>query len=238
MTSIKSSHRVGAYVDGYNLYYGRLRGTPHKWLDVVRLLDDILARRAQNEALIKLNLFTAYALARFSTHGAASVEAQMSYLRALSEAHGQRFEAVLGTHNCAAAGSLMPEFVAGRPYDRKRRVRMWRVEEKMTDVNLAIGMYRDAARGLYDRIVVVSNDSDLQPALRAIREDFPHIEIGIVMPIRPARADEDAHRRPSSALREHAHWTVVQVADEWLAEAQLPALVPTRKKPIRKPAHW
>ncbi|HEX5010662.1 MAG TPA: hypothetical protein VFY71_09685 [Planctomycetota bacterium] len=24
------------YVDGLNLYYGALKGTPHKWLDLVR----------------------------------------------------------------------------------------------------------------------------------------------------------------------------------------------------------
>ena len=27
--------RVIAYIDGYNLYYGLLKGTPHKWLDLV-----------------------------------------------------------------------------------------------------------------------------------------------------------------------------------------------------------
>ena len=25
--------RVIAYIDGYNLYYGLLKGTPYKWLD-------------------------------------------------------------------------------------------------------------------------------------------------------------------------------------------------------------
>jgi hypothetical protein len=29
------------YIDGYNLYYGALRGTPYKWLDVVRLFETI-----------------------------------------------------------------------------------------------------------------------------------------------------------------------------------------------------
>jgi hypothetical protein len=46
LTDIKTPHRVGVYVDGYNLYYGRLRGSAFKWLDTVKLLaisDELLA---------------------------------------------------------------------------------------------------------------------------------------------------------------------------------------------------
>ena len=28
------------YIDGYNLYYSRLKGTPYKWLDIVALSRD------------------------------------------------------------------------------------------------------------------------------------------------------------------------------------------------------
>lgn len=230
--------RVGAYVDGYNLYYGRLRGSPYKWLDLVDLIETLLAARDQNEELLKLHLFTAYALARFSGHGAASVEAQTSYLRALGTRHGLRFEAVFGTHTCDPSGSLVPEYVPGQPFDRHRRVRVWRVEEKKTDVNMAVRMYRDVCRGLYDRIVVVTNDSDFEPALEAIREDFPEVVIGVVMPIRPAITGASSHRRPCNSLAAQAHWSLTSLSDELLASAQLSPVVPTRKKPIRKPVHW
>lgn len=238
MTNIKTHLRVGAYVDGYNLYYGRLRGSPFKWLDLVGLMDLLLAQRDQNETLTKLNLFTAYALARFSSHGAASVEAQTTYLRALATHQEGRFEAVFGTHTCDTSGSLLPEYVAGRPFDRSRRVRVWRIEEKKTDVNMAVRLYRDASSGLYERIVVVTNDSDFEPALEAIREDFPHIGIGVVMPIRPAMEGIANHRRPCAALAEKADWTLSSLSDDVLSSSQLPNVIPTRKKPIRKPAHW
>ncbi len=158
MTCIKPAIRVGVYVDGYNLYYGRLRGSAYKWLDLVALLDEVLARRDQNESLAKVNLFTAYALARFSGHDAASVEAQSTSLRALALHHGARFEAVFGSHTCDPGGALMPEHVAGEPYDRRRRVRVWRIEEKKTDVNFAVRVYRDVCKGLYERIVIMTND--------------------------------------------------------------------------------
>ena len=238
MTAIKTPFRVGAYVDGYNLYYGRLRGSAFKWLDTVELLESVLAARDQNEVLVKVHLFTAFALARFSRHGAASVEAQTTYLRALATRHGSRFEAIFGSHSCDSSGSLMPEYVPGVAFDRDRRVRVWRVEEKKTDVNLAIRLYRDACRGLYDRIIVISNDSDLEPALQAIREDFPEIVIGLLMPIRPPPPGAATNRRPSASLREQSDWVLPSISDELLASAQLPPLIPTRTKPIRKPPHW
>lgn len=226
------------YVDGYNLYYGRLRGTAFKWLDLVKLFDDLLARRDQNERLIRVHLFTAPALATFASHGSASVEAQGAYHRALKTAHGERFEAVYGTHSYDRSGTLLPICEPGQPFDRTRRTRVWKLEEKKTDVNLALRMYRDACKGLYDRIILVSNDSDAEPALEALSADFPQIMRGVVMPIRPVVPGEPAHRRPSGSLAKQADWTISHLSDEILASAQLPLIVPTKKKPIRKPSHW
>lgn len=237
-TSDKAPRRTGVYVDGYNLYYGRLRGSQFKWLDLVQLLEGILAERDQNESLERVHLFTAHALATFATHGHESVEAQSAYHRALAVKHGDRFKVTYGKHSYDKDGSLLPEFVPGQPYDRTKRARVWHLEEKKTDVNLAICMYRDAVQGRYDRIVLVSNDSDAEPALQAVREDFPHIMIGLVMPIRPPEAGAEIHRRVSGSLVGQADWVIKHLTDEQLQAAQLPPHVPTKKKPIRKPPHW
>jgi len=230
--------RIAVYVDGYNLYYGRLRGTNFKWLDIVQLFDALLAQRDQNEQLVVVKYFTAQALANFATHGAASVEAQSAYHRALKAQHKERFEAIYGNHSYDKSGALLPSFVAGQAYDRTNRVRVWKLEEKKTDVNLALCMYRDACKGLYDRIILVSNDSDAEPALEAIREDFPGIVIGVVMPIRPPVPGAETHRRTSGSLSRHADWVLPHLQDSHLDHAQLPNIVPTNKKPIRKPPHW
>ncbi len=34
--------RTRVYIDGHNLYYGCLKNSPHKWLDVHRLIERIL----------------------------------------------------------------------------------------------------------------------------------------------------------------------------------------------------
>lgn len=239
MTSNSTSPRSTAvYVDGYNLYYGRLRGTAFKWLDLVKLFDDLLSQRDQNEKLACVSLFTAPALATFASHGDASVEAQSAYHRALKAKYGDRFKVTYGTHSFDRSGTLLPTYVAGQPFDRTQRTRVWKLEEKKTDVNLALHMYRDVCKGLYDRIILVSNDSDAEPALEALRDDFPHIMRGVVMPIHPVISGVTAHRRPSGSLAKHADWTVSHLTDDMLNAAQLPPFVPTKKKPIRKPAHW
>lgn len=228
--------KTAVYIDGYNLYYGRLRGTHLKWLDVVSLFDDLLVHRSQNEKSAKVYFFTAHALATFASHGQASVEAQSAYHRALKAKHDDRIEFIYGKHSFDKNGTLLPTFIDGQPYDRSVRSRVWKPEEKKTDVNLALRMYRDAAMGLYDRMILVSNDSDAEPTLHALREDFPKLVVGVVMPLPPA--DPGSHRRPSGSLANLADWTINALTDEQLRKAQLPDVVPTKKKAIKKPAHW
>lgn len=229
--------KTAVYIDGYNLYYGRLRGTAFKWLDLPALFDALLAVQDPSSLVDAVKFFTAPALGRFATHGQTSVEAQNSYHRALELRHPERFSIKLGNHSMDSDGSLMPLFVPGQPYDRAVQARVWRIEEKMTDVNLAMAMYRDACRGQFDQLVLCSNDSDAEPVLEALREDFPQITLGLVTPVHPP-ADGSAPRRFSISLARHAHWTRKYLLDTELAAAQLPSMVPTRKKPIRKPAHW
>jgi len=41
----------------------------------------------------------------------------------------------------------------------------------------------DASKGLIDQLVLVSNDSDAEPVLDALVEDFPALKIGLIMPL-------------------------------------------------------
>ena len=228
--------KTAVYVDGYNLYYGRLRNTTYKWLDLVRLFDELLTVQDGVARIEAVKLFSAHALARFASHGNASVQAQQAYHRALQTLYPERFSIVLGTHSMDNSGALVPVFRDGMPYDRNDRVRVWKIEEKKTDVNLA--MYRDAAKGLYDQVVLCSNDSDAEPVLQALREDFPALVIGVVTPVSPPDSVKGSPRGVSSSLSRHAHWTRRYLLDGELTAAQLPPRVPTNKKPIVKPLQW
>lgn len=163
--------------------------------------------------------------------------AQQAYHRALQAKHDHRFDLQLGTHSVDLKGTLVPRFAEGVPYNRNDRVRVWKLEEKQTDVNLALAMYRDACSARFQQLVVVSNDSDAEPALSAVRNDFSAIKLGVVTP-RHTPSDGRGHRNTLSSLSNHAHWTRHYLRDEELNACQLPVRVATRKKPIDKPAHW
>jgi len=229
---------TAVYVDGYNLYYGRIRGTAFKWLDVVGLFDRLLRDQDPHTRVERVRYFTAHALARFASHGNDSVNAQQDYHRALCQLHAPRLEMTFGAHSMDRNGTLLPRFAPGVPYDRNDRVRVWKLEEKQTDVNLALAMYRDACSGAFRHMVVCTNDSDVAPVLEAIRCDFPAIVLGVVAPVRPPSAQASAHRRVSRALSDHATWTRHYLLDDELLASQLPTKVSTGKKPIRRPAHW
>lgn len=119
--------RTIAYVDGYNLYYGRLQGTPWKWLDIHALLQHILHVQAPAMTLTRVRYFTAPVIARLASHGHLSLEAQQTYLRAL-EATG--VDVNLGRHQLeaseqGASASRVADAVGGLdPHcDPRRRAR-------------------------------------------------------------------------------------------------------------------
>jgi uncharacterized LabA/DUF88 family protein len=218
------SIRTAVFVDGYNLYYGRLRGTAYKWLDLVKFSNQLLANRTQNEILTRVCFCTAHASGTFATHGTNSVESQASYHRALQALHGEQIEIIYGEHSWDKSGTSMPMFE--------------KIEEKQTDVNLALAMYRECAKGLCDRIIVMSNDRDIVPALIAIKADFPHIVCGIIFPLKPSIGTA-TNRRKSGSLEQIADWKIDSISDDTLTLAQMPAKVPVAgKKTIIKPSYW
>ena len=62
-------------------------------------------------------------------------------------------------------------------------------EEKQTDVNIAIKLFQTAVQDLWDTAIIVSGDSDLIPAIQAVKSTFPAKRMGLVIPI-GRRAEE------------------------------------------------
>jgi uncharacterized LabA/DUF88 family protein len=223
--------RTAFFVDGYNLYYGLLHGSPHKWLDLPALLAHILSVQDPSSVLSSVSYYTSPVIARLATRGQQSNDAQNRYIRAL-QAKG--VEVTLGNHRLTKG--YAPRHVEGKKPSRQDQVAIWQLEEKETDVNLALGMYRAGCRSdelQIEQIVLVSGDTDLAPALAAIRADFPHIRIGVILPHRREQRD------PPGSLKEHAHWMRRHVSESELASFQLPPKVPLPRKPaIVKPDYW
>ena len=207
-------YRTIVYVDGFNFYYGEVKGTSWKWLDPVALLRKVLG--PQN-VLVKVKYFTARI--QPSPNDPTVQDRQDAYLRAL-QAHCPLVELYYGhflRHRISMEHASPPP----------PSVEVWKNEEKGSDVNLALHVLNDAWLNAYDCAVIVSNDSDLAESLRLVKAQN-HKVIGLVTPGAPKR-------RTSRQLSQHADF--VKTVRTWmLVSSQLPNPIPGTT--IHKPASW
>jgi uncharacterized LabA/DUF88 family protein len=229
------THKTIVYIDGYNFYYGRLKDTDYKWLDICKLfINHIVKERLPNTEVQVIKFFTSNVKANFCSHGNDGVNAQQNYHRALKQTYPHNLEIIYGYHQDEAVH--MPTFLGQGAVDKKNATKVWKLTEKQTDVNIALHVYRDAIQQNADAIVICSNDSDLEPALRMIRDEALPVEIGIVIPKSASKAN---NARPANQkLSALADWTRAHINDNELFDSQLPDSIPTNKKPIKKPDYW
>ena len=226
--------RTLCYVDGYNLYYGCLKGTAYKWLDIYQLFNRIIKEQNPQNQLIQIKFFTAPVKTKLASHGVLAGISQADYHRALEQIYPDKIQIIEGYFSMEEGSFLEYR----KPPDKARKVKVWRLEEKQTDVNIAISAYRDLVKDHAAQIIFVSNDTDLEPVLKAIREDFGNsIKIGVILPIREA-AGTSKPRPGNHRLSDYADWTRHSIKNLELTASQLPDKVPTRKKPILKPEYW
>ncbi|NOQ93365.1 MAG: NYN domain-containing protein [Methylophaga sp.] len=221
------------YIDGYNLFYGRLRSSGFKCLDLFKLFQSIAKIQNPSSQIIKIKYFTAPVKANFSTHGQESTKAQTSYHRALKYVYSDSIEIIEGYHTVEKG--YPPRYQ--KPIKKADRVEIWKFEEKQTDVNIALHMYRDAINESCAQQILVSNDSDLELPLKLISQDSPHITLGLIIP-RPKPIASQPSRPPNKSLSQYVHWTRNYILDQECQHAQFPDKIPTNKKPILKPEYW
>ncbi len=63
-------------------------------------------------------------------------------------------------------------------------------EEKETDVNIGIHLLNDAYKDLYDHALVMTADSDISPAIKMVKENFPQKFIYILNPPKSIQSGE------------------------------------------------
>lgn len=202
------------YIDGFNFYYGAVKGTPHKWLDFEALCRRLLPQ----DNIVKIRYFTARVSAR--PDDPQQADRQDTYLRALATLP------LLEIHYGHFVQRKVRLPLTNPTPDRPRTVEVIKTEEKGSDVNLATYLLRDAFMGRCGTAVVVSNDSDLREAVRIACTDAG-IKVGIINP-HPAR-----HR--SQLLR---GTFFKQLRPNVLAGCQLAPALRDNRGTIRKPAAW
>ncbi len=206
--------RTFVYVDGFNLYYGALKGTPWKWLDLVALFNIVLQ---QHHDILKVKYFTARVSGTPTDQS--QPRRQDVYLRALQHIRPE-VEVYFGHFLRHTVRMPLAQPMAGR-----HTAEVIRTEEKGSDVNLAVHLLNDSWLDDYDCGVVVSNDSDVAEAMRLVREQHSK-RIGLVTP---------GARRPSQQLKKHADF-VRHIRANGLRHSQLPDAIPGTN--IQKPETW
>jgi len=207
--------RTFVYVDGFNLYYGVLKGSSWKWLDLFALFQNMLQPHHQ---ILSIKYFTA----RVSGTPSDPTKArrQHVYLRAL-----KRYRPEIEIH----LGHFLSHTVRlplAAPTTRQRTADVIRTEEKASDVNLAVHLLNDCWLNAYDCAIVVTNESDIAEAMRLVKQQHRK-RIGLTTP---------GNRHPSRQLTAHADFSIRIRNKTVLQQSQLPDPIPGTT--IRKPAVW
>lgn len=238
----KKPLRTRIYIDGYNFYYGCLKNTPYKWLDLIPLFENYILPSAlvkdqtgqTRQSLLleapSIKLFTANIIESVAK-SADSVSSQAKYHTALRKRHNEKIELIKGYYAVDKKKmKVVDSITPSRPPRECQEIQVWKVEEKQSDVNLALQAYHDAMTEEVDHVVIVTNDTDISPALQMIRE-HTNVIVGLVIPTL------DQVRNPNVSLTQHSHWTRKHITRTELSACQLPRVLKGRK-PTMKPVSW
>jgi uncharacterized LabA/DUF88 family protein len=206
--------KTNVYVDGFNLYYGCLKGTPYRWLDLGKLCKNIL----KQHEIHRIRYFTARIQARADDPQAA--QRQQAYIRALGTIP------ILSVHYGRFLVSRVRMPLADPPKGGSRTAEVLKTEEKGSDVNLATYLLVDAFESDYEAALIISNDSDLVEPIGLVRDKLAH-PVGVVNP----------HSNVSHALRKSASF-YRELRTGALAASLFPDELSDDKGTIRKPPSW
>lgn len=166
--------RVIAYIDGYNLFYGRLKHKDKsinekrkvlRWLNLHKLIERF-CKPIENYDIQKINFYTAEIKASYQ--GDKSPKRQREYFKALKTIDNLKIIKGRFSEN----ETIMPKAPISNPPEMVRVVKR---EEKRSDVNLACHLIKDAYENNFDLAVIITNDSDLLEPIKIVqylKKDF------------------------------------------------------------------
>ena len=206
--------KTNIYVDGFNLFYGAVKGTPYKWLDLNRLCELLLP----DHDIQTIKYFTARVSARPSNPD--QDLRQQVYLRALRTL--PNVETIFGHFLTSRARMPLARPVAGSP----SVVEVLKTEEKGSDVNIASHLVNDAHNGDFEVAVLITNDSDLLTPMKIVRREL-HLPVGIINP----------YNRFARVLAREASFKK-KIRAGVLALSQLTSTLHDSHGTFHKPASW
>lgn len=181
-----NKERVAVYVDGFNMYHALddLKKNYYKWLNLWKLSELLISRNTQ--CIVKVCYFTAAPEHFQNTESVEKLLRHRAYTAAL-EAKG-----VICIPGSFAERTRL--YRGGNQY----RATWKHMEEKKTDVALAVHLLNDAYQDVYDRALVICVDTDQVPAYEMVRSQFPEKVVVCVSP--PERSHHGEIKAATSGL--------------------------------------
>lgn len=204
--------KTNVYIDGFNLYYGCLKGTPYRWLD----LDALCAKLLPKSTINRIRYFTALVEPRPDNPDQA--QQQLTYMRALRASTPH-----LSIHEGKFLNSKVMARVVEPP---PTYIKVHKTEEKGSDVNLATHLLVDVFDGDCEATAVVSNDTDLILPMTIVRERF-QLPVVVLNP----------HPKTSWPMRQAAS-SYRAIRTGVLRDSQLPLTLTDAHGTITKPVGW
>lgn len=206
--------RTNIYVDGFNLYYGCVKGTPYKWLNIAELCRLSLPSHYQ---IHRIRYFTALVKPRPSDpHQGAR---QQTFIRALQTLPN------LSVHYGEFLQNNVRMHLVNPPAQGATTALVVKTEEKGSDVNLATNLLVDAYEHNFEAAVVVTDDSDLAEPIRIVRQHLNY-HVTVLSPRGQSRKLSGVATR----------FRKINVAH--LAASQFPQTLTDARGTITKPTTW
>jgi hypothetical protein len=205
--------RTNVYVDGFNLYYGAVKGTPYKWLDIRKYCELAFPKNEVHE------VHYCTAIVKDAPWDPQQSLRQKTFIRAL-ETTG------VEVHYGTFQSNVVKMPLAQRPRRGSRLVEVIKTEEKGSDVALGALLVAHGYQRRYRAAIVVSNDSDLLLPIKIVQEELG-LPVGLLNP----------HPMFAAELVEVASFRK-SVRKGVLAAAQFPDELEDEHGTIRKPADW
>ncbi|HVU11144.1 MAG TPA: NYN domain-containing protein [Phototrophicaceae bacterium] len=211
--------KTNVYIDGFNFYYGCLKGKGKglRWLN----LSALCALALPKDQINKIKYFTARIKSRPNDPDK-SVR-QQTYLRALATI--PNISVIEGHY---LEHPRRAPLITPLP-DGTRFVDVTFTEEKGSDVNLAAHLLHDGHLGDYELAVVMSNDSDLVEPIKLVIQDLG-LQVGVLNP-------HIDRKNPSVQLQQTAtFFKYIRKTD--LQASQFPNEMTDAKGKFYKPPKW
>jgi hypothetical protein len=209
-----TKRRVIAYVDGFNFYYRRLRNKPYRWLDLCKFFEQFFP----DDKLVQVRYFTARVGGKFDP---SKPLRQQAYLKALQTL--PRVSITEGKFLTTQVQYRLAEPLQDADGNVRHSAKVWKLDEKGSDVNLGSYLLNEAWEDKYDVAIVVTNDSDLAvPIQMAVKRGKTVIVLhSTAIPLDHSRP---VHQAVCTFMTHTSATLSFQMSSDWTMGRSLPSL--------------